>query len=398
METHEAQATRKVKEMTRREIIQRAIEGKMRWIDAADVCRVTPRQMLRLRERYLRLGIEGLRDGRTGKRQPTRIEPRVATEVCRLKREVYPDFSMRHFHRFAVTKHKLKLSYTWTRNILEREGIVEKAPSRGRHRRKRERRPMVGMMMHLDGSTHLWVAGLPARDLIVMLDDADGRILYGRFVEQEGTHSTLAAIEHVVKRHGRFCELYTDRGSHFCRTTQAGAAPDDEQNGQVTRALRALGIRQILARSPEARGRSERAFGTIQDQLVPELRVAGIRDYDAANAYLEMTYIPAFNQRHTVKPAEAESAFVRIVGIDLKRLLSVQHERVVRNDNTVVLEKLVLQLPARKERMHFARCPVTVHEFLDGTLGVSFRETLVATFTREGKEVTGRTSTKRRAA
>lgn len=386
METTERQVTRKAKEMTRREIIQKAIEGRIRWIEAAAICGVTPRHILRLRERFKNLGIEGLRDGRTGKRQPIRISEETATEVCRLKREVYPDFSIRHFHRFAVKKHKLAMSYTWTRNVLEREGIVEKATGRGKHRRRRERRPMVGMMLHLDASTHAWVCGQPARDLVVCLDDADGRILYARFFEQEGTASTFAALEHVLRRYGRFAEFYTDRGSHFCRTRTAGQSPDEEQNGQVSRALKTLGIRQILARSPQARGRSERAFGTIQDQLVPELRVSGVRDYEAANAYLERTYVPAFNRRHTVRPAEPESAFVRIAGIDLTQLLSVQHTRVVRNDNTVVFEKLVLQLPASKERMHFARCPVTVHEILDGTLGVSYHGRLIARFRRADGE------------
>jgi hypothetical protein len=148
--------------------------------------------------------------------------------------------------------------------MLQEAGVVEKEPARGKYRRRRERRPMVGMLVHLDASTHEWIAGLPMQDLVIALDDADGRILYGRFFAQEGTASTFAALESVLRNFGRFCELYTDRGSHFCHTEQAGEGPAEEQNGQVTRALRTLGIRQILARSPQARGRSERAFGTIQ--------------------------------------------------------------------------------------------------------------------------------------
>src|SRR5262249_28743015 len=151
--------------------------------------------------------------------------------------------------------------------------------------------------------------GLPQQDLVVMLDDADGRILYARFVEQEGTPSTFQALAHVLLRYGRFCELYTDRGSHFCYTSAAGQAPDPVQNGQVARALKALGIRHILARSPEARGRSERAFGTIQGRLPAELRAAGITSYQQANRYLDSVFVADFNRRFSVEPAQSESTF-----------------------------------------------------------------------------------------
>jgi len=206
-----------------------------------------------------------------------------------------------------------------------------------------------------------------------------------RFVAQEGTASTLEALLFVLQRLGRFSEFYTDRGSHFCRTGDTTKGPDDEQNGQVARVLRALGIRHILARSPEARGRSERAFGTIQGRLPQELRVAHIESYAAANVYLEKTFIPDFNRRFTVTPAQAESAFTPIAGIDLDMLISAQHDRVVRNDNTVTFERVTLQLPARKDRLHFVRCPVLVHEFVDHTLGISFQGQLLARFTRDGE-------------
>ena len=172
---------------------------------------------------------------------------------------------------------------------------------------------MVGMLVHLDGSTHEWIAGLPRQDLVVALDDADGRILYARFFPQEGTASTFTALASVVRNYGRFCELYTDRGSHFCQSAPAGDVAE-EQHGQVSQALRALGIQQILARSPQARGRSERACGTIQRRLPQELRHHGITDYDAANRYLQQHFIADFNRRFTVKPAQPESAFVKLAG------------------------------------------------------------------------------------
>jgi transposase len=374
---------REAKAMTRREVVQKAIDGKINWIQAAEICGVTARHMSRLRERYERLGIDGLRDGRTGKRQPRRISPAVEAEVCRLKEAFYQDWSVRHFHEFAAAEHGLQLGYTWTLLVLQKHGLAEKGKGRGQHRRRRERRPMCGMLLHLDASRHPWLADLPPQDLNVLLDDADGRILHALFVPEEGTHSTLVALDDVLRRYGRFAELYTDRGSHFCHTTVAGQGPDAEQNGHVTRALKALGIRHILARSPQARGRSERAFGTIQGRLPQELRLAGITDYAAANAYLTARFVPRFNQRFAVRPAQPESAFVPLVGLDLRLLLSSQHERRVRADNTVQFERLNLQLLATKQRAHYARCPVLVHELIDDTLAVSYQGTMIARFDRQ---------------
>jgi transposase InsO family protein len=246
---------------------------------------------------------------------------------------------------------------------------------------------MIGMLLHLDASTHRWLAGLPMQDLVVALDDADGRIVDARFVPQEGTASTFASLHAVLTQCGRFAELYTDRGSHFGRTTVAGTAPDAEQHGQVSRALATLGIRQIFARSPEARGRSERAFKTIQGRLPQELRLAKIRSYADATAYLHAHFVPEFNRRFTVPPAQPESAFVPLHGVDLRLLLSAQYPRHVHNDHTVHFERQLLQLPRSPIRAHFVRCRVLVHVFPDTTLGISFEGQLIATYSRDGERL-----------
>lgn len=383
MRHEERRIAQEAKAMTRKEVLLKALEGRISWLQAAEILRMSPRHLRRMRDGYERYGFTALQDGRRRNRA-CRVPASTVTEVCRLKRDKYPDFSVRHFHDFMTEKHGLTVSYTWTKLVLQEAGLADKARGRGKHRRKRERRPMVGMLMHLDASTHRWLPDLPMQDLVVMLDDADGRILYARFFPQEGLVSTFAALLHVLSRHGRFCELYTDRGSHFCATTRAGEAPNEIQNGHVPRALRTLGIRQILARSPEARGRSERAFGTIQGRLPQELRAAGITSYEGANTYLAEVFTPDFNQRFTVKPSQPESAFVRIAGVDLPLVLSSQHERVVRPDNTVTLENLVLQIPRSSDRRNFVRCPVIVHELVDDTLAVSYQGRSLARFTRRG--------------
>lgn len=381
----EAKTAREVKVMMRKEIIMKAINGQISWIQAADILGITARHMRRLKMRWEAQGYDGLRDYRGGKPRRRRIKIKVIEELCRLKKEVYPDFSVRHFHEYAVEKHKIEISYNWARIVLEGAGIVEKAQSRGKHRRRRERSPMRGMRLHMDGSTHEWIEGIPTQDLVVTLDDADGRILHASFFPQEGTFSTLVALNHVLVRYGRFCELYHDRGSHFGRTSQAGVGPDEDQNGQVSRALKVLGIRQIFAMSPQARGRSERAFGTIQGRLPQELRLAGIRDYEEANNYLQKVFIPKFNRQFTVKPAQEESAFVGLVGIDLKLLLSMQASRIVRNDNTVTYKNLILQIPANSHRPHYVRCPVTVHEFLGNDLGISYQGRILGEYDSQGQ-------------
>jgi hypothetical protein len=376
---------REAKAMTRDEVVGKAFAGKLTWLQAADILGVTGRQMRRIKRAVESRGVAALRDGRAGNQRRRRISAAAVEQVIQLKRDVYPDFSIQHFYEFATEKHRLELSYTTCRTVLIANGLVEKAPGRGQYRRKRERRPMRGMLMHLDASTHEWLEGQPMQDLIVMLDDADGRILYARFVPQEGTVSTLEAFEHVLTRYGRFCELYTDRGSHFCVTTKAAEGPDAVQTTQVARVLKALGIRHILARSPQARGRSERAFGTIQGRLPQELRLAGVTTYAEANKYLTQRFIPAFNRKFTVTPVESESAFTPLVGLDLKLLLAVQHERTVRPDNTVAFGELALQLPRGADRVHYARCPVLVHELLDQTLAVTYQGQVVGRFNRNGE-------------
>jgi transposase len=379
----ERQVWREARAMTRREVITKAITRQLSWVQASEILGISARHMRRLRRKVERWGMSAVMDQRGGRPRRKRIKAGTIELLCRLKRDVYADFSLQHFYEHITEKHGVKVSYNWLRLMLQEAGVVPREPARGKYRRQRERRPMVGMLVHLDASTHEWISGRPMQDLVVALDDADGRILYARFFPQEGTASSFAALEAVVRHYGRFCALYTDRGSHFGQSAPAGEVAE-EQHGQVSQALRTLGIHQILARSPQARGRSERAFGTIQGRLPQELRYHGITDYGAANRYLEEHFIADFNRRFTVKPAQPESAFVKLAGVELELVLSSRHERVVRNDNTVTFKNLILQLPSTPHRIHFVRCPVTVHQFSNGTLGISYQGRLLARYDAAG--------------
>ena len=268
MESIERRVAGEVKAMSRKEVIVKTIAGELTWIQAADILGITARHLRRLKQRWERHGYDGLVDYRGGKPRRTRIALATIEQVCTLKRQRYPDFSVQHFWEQLGPVHGLEISYTWTRSWPCRQpGSWPGVRGRGQYRRRRERRPLCGMMVHLDASRHGWLPQLPMQDLVVAMDDADGRILYARFVPEENTASTLAALKHLLRRYGRFAELYTDRASHFCYTPKAGTAPTTEHGGAVSRALKVLGIRQLLAWSPQARGRSERAFGTSPGPL-----------------------------------------------------------------------------------------------------------------------------------
>ena len=277
----------------------------------------------------------------------------------------YFDFTPKHFHEKLVAEHGITRSYNWVRLTLQAHGRVTPAPRRGAHRRKRPRRPMKGMMLHQDGSRHEWVPG-ESWDLIVTLDDATSEIYSAFFVAEEGTMSTFRALTEVIAEHGLFCALYADRGSHYWHTPAAGGKVDRDNPTQVGRALGQLGIELIPAYSPEARGRSERMFATLQDRLPKELRLAGITGMDAANRFLADDYLPRHNARFARPPEEAGTAFVPFAGL-LEDILCVQEERQVGNDNTVRYQSRVLQIPADRHRRHYVKATVRVHEYPDGT-------------------------------
>lgn len=288
-----------------------------------------------------------------------------------LYRDIYRGFTVKHFHEKLVTRHNYKLGYTVTKLHLQRTGLVTKAKQRSAHRKKRPRRPMTGMMLHQDASTHAWLPGTACKhDLVVTLDDATGAIYSAFLTDEEGTASSFRGLREVVARHGLFCSLYTDRGSHYFFTPAAGGKVSKTVLTQVGRALKQLGIEAIAGYSPQGRGRSERAFLTLQDRLPKEFGLAGIDTVEAANHWLTETFIGEYNRLFAIEPEQAESAFVPDKIGAWREVLCTQEERVVGNDNTVKWEKLSLQLPPSRLRPHFVKATVRVHAYPDGRLAV----------------------------
>ena len=290
---------------------------------------------------------------------------------------------MKHFHERWHHEHAGTRSYTWTKNRLQAAGYVTRAPRRGAHRKKRPRKPLPGMMLHQDGSTHEWIPGCQW-DLIVTLDDATSELYSAFFVEEEGTMSSFQGLREVMEAKGLFSSLYVDRGSHYWYTAEAGGQVDKTRLTQVHRALPQLGITLIPAYSPEARGRSERVFRTLQDRLPKELALAGITDMTPANQFLRDRFIPAYNQRFAVQATEPGTAFVPWIGAGLADVLCVQAERIVANDNTVRYQGKSLQIPPHPHRFHYVKVTVRVHEYPDGTLAVFHGPRCLARYQADG--------------
>jgi hypothetical protein len=327
--------------------------GRLSADEAGEALGMSGRQFRRLRVRYASAGEEGLRDHRLGRVSGRRAPAAELDRMHRLYREEYADFTVKHFHEELRRRHGYTLGYTVTRLSLQAAGLVTKARSRGAHRRKRVRRPLPGMLLFQDGSTHRWLPGLGHDiDLVVTLDDATSQIVSALFVAQEGTMSSFLGLAETIAAHGLFGAFYTDRGSHYFHTPKLGGKVDKTRPTQVGRALAQLGIRHIPAYSPEARGRMERAFGTLQGRLPQALRVAGITTVAAANAYLRTEYVPEHNARFGKPAAEPGTAFVPYAGPGLAEVLCVQDERQVGKDNCVSWQGKSLQIPPQLQRQH----------------------------------------------
>ncbi|MBA2705384.1 MAG: ISNCY family transposase [Blastocatellia bacterium] len=367
-------------------------------LEAAELLGVGERTFRRWRQRYEDQGEVGLRDRRLGKASGKRVPSDRSEEVEALFRTRYKGFTAKHFHEHLVKDHNFGWGYTWTKTFLHSKGLLEKAKRRGAHRRKRERRPLPGMMLHQDGSKHVWLAGQPALDLIVTLDDATSQIFSAFLIEEEGTASTFRALAEVFGAHGLPLSLYTDRGSHYFHTPAAGGEVDRSRPTQVGRALAHLGVEHIAAYSPQARGRSERVFQTLQDRLVKDLALKGIATVEAANLFLREVYIPAHNARFAVAAAQTGSAFVAIPGVDLGEILCVQEERQVGCDNCVSFNRLKLQIPESPLRAHFVKARVKVRQYPDGTHAIFHGPRCLGRYDEKGVLQEGGLQEERKAA
>ncbi|MFA5807320.1 MAG: ISNCY family transposase [bacterium] len=359
--------------------------GSLTQEEAARILGVCDRTFRRYSQRFDDGGMGALLDKRISQASHRRAPVDEVMALAERYRKRYLGWNVCHFHSH-YRRDGGSRSYTWVKKCLQGAGLVKKAPRRGVHRKRREREPLPGMMIHQDGSQHEWVPG-KMWDLIVTMDDATSEHYSMFFVEEEGTWSSFRGVREVIAIHGLFSSFYSDRGSHYWITPEAGGKVDKENLTQFGRAMKKLGIEMIPAYSPEARGRSERMFGTHQGRLPKELALHGITDMEAANRYIEEVYLPEFNKEFMQPPLEEGSAFVPWIGGNSDEILCEQYDRTVGKDNCVSFEGKKLQIPADKHRCHYIKANVRVHCYEDGSMSIFHGPRRLADYDRDGKPV-----------
>jgi transposase len=366
------------------EVIMRAMARKITWYEAAEIIGISCRQMRRWKERWEEHGYDGLFDRRRGTPSPKRVPVATVQEVVRLYQEQYSDFNVKHFHEKLQRVHQINLSYSWVKTALQTAGLVRRERKRNKHRKRREPRPLPGMMLHIDGSKHQWFGDGYYYDLIVVMDDATNEIYYAQLVTEESTFTVMAALRAVIESKGLFCSLYSDRASHFFLTPKAGEKVANKHFTQVGRALSELQIRLIPAYSPQARGRSERNFRTWQGRLPQELRLRDLNTLVAANEFLRQHYLAEFNGQFARTAKQSGTAFTACHRKDLDLVFALQHDRTVARDNTVSYGNRVLQIEKSKWRFSLSGCQVTVYEHADQSLSIGYGPHVVGRYDHSG--------------
>lgn len=359
--------------------------GRLTQFEAARILGMCERSFRRYLLRYETEGLEGLIDRRLEQASHRRAPVDEVIALTEQYRTRHSGWNIKHFHGWYQRAGGSR-SYTWVKKRLQEAALVPKAKKRGAHRKRRERSALPGMMIHQDGSTHEWVVG-QKWDLIVTMDDATNEHYSMFFVDEEGTASSFRGVHDVIASRGLFSSFYSDRGSHYWHTPEAGGKVDKNNPTQFGHAMKRLGIEMIAAYSPEARGRSERAFGTHQGRLPQELALAGITDMEVANRYLQEVYRPAFNTEFLQSAPEEGSAFVPWIGGNLDDTLCEQYERTVSADNCVRFETLILQIPADRHRCHYIKVKVRVHRYVSGHLALFHGPRKLADYDEKGKVI-----------
>jgi transposase len=378
-----AEVLQEVRKMVFEEIYGIWQQSRLTQEEAARMLGVCERTFRRQVDRYEECGVEGLIDKRLSQASHRRAPVDEVLGLVEQYKRRHEGWNAKHFYAWYC-RDGGKRSYTWVKCRLQDARLIAKAPGRGKHRKRRERSAWPGMMLHQDGSTHAWTPGVQW-DLILTMDDATNEHYSLFFVEQEGTLSSFLGIKEVIEKRGLFSSLYTDRGSHYWLTPEAGGKVDKVNLTQFGRAMKLLSIEMIPAYSPEARGRCERMFGTHQGRLPKELTLAGIKDMEIANRYVREIYLPAFNAEFMQPAMEEGSAFVPYIGTGLDDILCEQHARTVGKDNCVSFEGLKLQIPADRHRFHYVKVTVRVHRYQDGTLAVFHGPRRLACYSPQGE-------------
>jgi len=358
--------------------------GKITLGEAGKKIGVSYRQAKRIRRALRVKGIKGILHGNTGRTPWNRTADWVRQKVLEFSKELYRDFNDMHFTEKLSEDQKIELSRETVRKLRRRAGIEPKRRRRAPgHRKRRERKAQEGAMVLWDGSPHHWLGpDQPPCCLMAAIDDATGKVLVVRFFPFEGSSGYLWLLREVVKRYGIPLVMYHDRHGSLYRNDSHWSLEEQlagrQEPTQVGLALEALGIESIAALSPQAKGRIERLFGTLQDRLIAELGFEGVQNLEEANRFLK-AFIPRFNRRFAVCPRESEKAWRKVPpDLDLDRIISFRYRSVVGNDNSVRIGGLIVDLPPGPHRRSYAKTHVEVRQLLDGSWKVYYQDQLIA--------------------
>jgi hypothetical protein len=378
------------KESRKLDVLRRLEKGQLTQVQAGKILQLGTRQIRRLQVRLAVEGVSGLPHRRRGVTSCVKTDASVVSKVVALRRDKYEGFNDRHFVEKLSQNEELNLGRETVRRILRAAGIGSPRKRRRiKHRARRERRAQAGMMILWDGSRHDWLEGRgPILTLMGAIDDATNEMLPGmRFYLQESAEGYLRLLYEIARNKGLPQSAYGDKHGSLCRNDDHWSLEEElrgEQDPtQVGEAMRALCIEKIDAHSPQAKGRIERPWGTLQDRLVSELRLAKVSTLEHANAILERERI-SHNQRFAIPAREHATAWRPLPKtLDLERACSFRYEATVKNDNTVQIAHYIINIPPGPKGRTYAKAQVEVRQLLDGTWRVYLKDVIIATAPRE---------------
>jgi transposase len=367
------------KELQRVAVISSCVKGNLACARAAELLAITPRHVKRLKLRYRQAGAAALAHASRGRPSPRRLSDRVRARILHLARTRYTGFNDHHLCEKLVEVEGFSLGRETLRRVLRAAGLgsprKRRAPT---HRQRRLARAREGDMLLLDASLHRWLEDRgPQFTLLGFLDDATRKVPVAEFFLTEDARGYFRLLRRLLRRYGVPLSFYGDRHGVFVRSDDHWSLQEQldgkRQPTQFGRALAQLGVTYIAARSPQAKGRIERLWGTFQDRLTSELRLAGAADMDAANQVLRR-FLPDYNRRFGRAPRETEKAW-RPAPQDLDRICCFRHQRKVSNDNVVQWEGCRFQIPPQPKRFSFAGATVQLYESLDGKFAIYHGDT-----------------------
>jgi len=360
------------KEINQISVFERLKNREIKQKEAGVILNLSTRQIRKKLKTFRRLGPKGLIHGMRGRPSNNRFDPAVKQRAIFLVENKYPDFQPTFASEKLEENHKLIVNHETLRLMMIEAGLWQVRKRKPTHREWRERKECFGELIQLDGSDHDWFEGrLPKCTLLAFIDDATSRITHLEFAG-ETTIGVMGATKRYIEKHGIPHELYVDRGKVFKVNLNN---EEEDKITQYRRAVEELGSTLTYARSPQAKGRVERLFGTLQDRLVKELRLRNISTIKEANEFIENEYLPKHNEKYSVEPKSNTDLHKEAKGYDLDEILCIKEIRVLTSDFTLRYKNKWYQLEKKQKTLVFPKNDLTVKTHLDGRVTLSIRST-----------------------